>query len=146
MWASRMYCYVPHETTLSVNGGFTVGGPLAVNAILSPTTYQLGDDLSLVRGAHQLAFGWTQYQYRSTTIGGVNSQGTFSFNGAGTGNGMADFLLGKVGTLTQGGPNTLFTRKNFVALYAQEHLEGNSKADGELWSSMGTVPSSDHDE
>jgi hypothetical protein len=116
----KMYCYVPHESTLSVNGGFTVGGALAVNAILSPTTYQLGDDLSLVRGGHQLAFGWSQYQYRSTTIGGVNSQGTFSFNGAGTGNGMADFLLGNLGTLTQGGPNTLFTRKNFLAAYAQD--------------------------
>jgi hypothetical protein len=116
----KMYCYVPHEATLSVSSGFSVGGPLSVNAILSPTTYQLGDDISLVRGAHQLAFGWTQYQYRSTTIGGVNSQGTFAFNGSGTGNAMADFMLGRLGTLTQGGPNTLFTRKNFVALYAQD--------------------------
>jgi hypothetical protein len=116
----NMYCYVPHETTLSVTGGFTVGGPLAVDAILSPTTYQLGDDLTLVRGKHQFGFGWNQYQYRSTTVGGVYSQGTFAFTGVATGNGMADFLLGSLGSLQQGGPNILETRKNYVGTYAQD--------------------------
>lgn len=115
-----MYCYVPHETTLSVTGEFTVGGPLSVNAILSPTTYQIGDDVTLVRGSHQFAFGWNQYQYRSTTVGGVYSQGTFSFTGVGTGNAMADFLLGQLGSLQQGGPNVLEARKNYVAAYAQD--------------------------
>ena len=75
-----------------------------MNAILSPTTYQLGDDFTVVRGSHQFAFGWNQYQYRSTTVGGVYSQGTFGFTGVATGNAMADFLLGDLASLQQGDP------------------------------------------
>jgi Carboxypeptidase regulatory-like domain len=115
-----VYCYVPHETRVSVSGNFTVGGPLSTNAILSPTTYQLGDDVSFVHGAHQFAFGINAYQYRSTTAGNVYSQGTFSFGGTVTGNAMSDFLLGNLSSFTQGGPNILLTRKNYVSAYAQD--------------------------
>lgn len=116
----QMYCYVPNETTISVPGSFTVGGPLSVNAILTPTTYQLGDDVSFVKGAHQFAFGIQAYQYRSTTAGNVYSQGTFTFGGVVTGSAMADFLLGDLSSFTQGGPNVLLTRKNYVSSYAQD--------------------------
>lgn len=116
----QMYCYVPNETTISVPGSFTVGGPLSVNAILTPTTYEINDDVSFVHGAHQLTFGFEAYQYRSTTAGNVYSQGTFTFGGVVTGSAMADFLLGDLSSFTQGGPNVLLTRKNYVSSYAQD--------------------------
>lgn len=116
----NMYCFLPHQTVLSVTGGFTVGSALAANASITPTTYQIGDDVSIVRGAHQFAFGITAYQYRSSVVGNVYAQGNFSFNGTVTGNGMADFLLGDLASLTQGANNTGFTRKNYVGAYAQD--------------------------
>ena len=33
---------------------------------------------------------------------------------------MVDFLLGRVGQMTQGSPNTTFTNKNYFSLYAQD--------------------------
>lgn len=116
----NMFCFLPHQTVLSVTGGFTVGSALAANAFLTPTTYQLGDDITMVHGAHQLAFGWSQYQYRSSTVGNVYAQGNFGFTGVSTGNGMADFLLGDLASLTQGANNTGFVRKNYAGVYGQD--------------------------
>ena len=56
--------------------------------------YQVRDDVSWTRGNHQLKFGgsWMLYKKIQDLFG--NTQGNFNFNGAYTGNGFADFLLG----------------------------------------------------
>jgi hypothetical protein len=118
----NLYCYpaVAHNTILSVTGGFTVGSGFAGAAFLAPTTYQIGDDFSWVRGAHQFSFGFTAYQYRDSTVGYVTAQSDFAFTGLATGNGMGDFLLGDLSSLTAEAPNTQFTRKNYIGAYGQD--------------------------
>ncbi len=56
--------------------------------------YQIKDDVSWVKGAHQLRFGanWQLYKKVQDLFG--NTEGQFSFNGNYTGNDFADFLLG----------------------------------------------------
>src|SRR5580704_8196047 len=56
--------------------------------------YQLRDDLSITKGAHQikLGFGWALYKKQQDLFG--QTQGGFSFDGTFTGNDFADFLLG----------------------------------------------------
>lgn len=56
--------------------------------------YQIRDDLSIVKGAHQLKMGasWALYKKAQDLFG--QTQGNFSFNGLYTGNSVADFLLG----------------------------------------------------
>jgi Carboxypeptidase regulatory-like domain len=56
--------------------------------------YQIKDDISWVKGAHQLRFGasWQLYKKVQDLFG--NTEGQFSFNGNYTGNDFADFLLG----------------------------------------------------
>ncbi len=56
--------------------------------------YQLRDDLSLTKGAHQLkmGFGWALYKKTQDLFG--QTQGGFNFDGTFTGNDFADFLLG----------------------------------------------------
>ena len=134
----KITCFLPGNTNINVGGGsMLIGGCCVINTTLAPTTYQLGDDISLVRGAHQFTFGYTQYQYRSSTVAYVFAQGNWAFNGSATqtpgqsGLGWADFLIGKATTFTQSSPNTLLTRKNYVSLYAQDtwkitsHLTAN---------------------
>ena len=116
----QMTCYLAGQTALSVTGGPVIGGCCVVNTILNPTSYNLNDDVSIVRGAHQISFGFSAYQYRSSTIAVVFAQGIFSFSGAATGLGMADFLTGNLSKLTQSAPNTLLTRKNYVGSYVQD--------------------------
>jgi TonB dependent receptor len=56
--------------------------------------YQIRDDVSWVKGAHQLKFGasWALYKKVQDLFG--NTEGDFAFNGNYTGNDFADFLLG----------------------------------------------------
>jgi Carboxypeptidase regulatory-like domain len=56
--------------------------------------YQLRDDVSWTKGAHQLKFGFSWALYRKNQDYFADTQGTFRFNGSYTGNDMADFLLG----------------------------------------------------
>jgi hypothetical protein len=76
----------------------------------------------MVRGSHQLAFGFSGFKYQHSQKANVFSAASFGFTGlpTATGLGMSDFLLGQVGTMTQGSPNTVFTTKWGVGLYAQD--------------------------
>ena len=56
--------------------------------------YQLRDDVSWTRGAHQLKFGFSWALYKKVQDYFADTQGTFKFNGSYTGNDFADYLLG----------------------------------------------------
>ncbi len=56
--------------------------------------YQLRDDVSWTRGAHQLKFGFSWALYKKVQDYFANTEGNFNFNGSFTGNDFADFLLG----------------------------------------------------
>ena len=63
--------------------------------------YQIRDDLSIVRGSHQMKMGasWALYKKAQDLFG--DTQGNFSFNGLFTGNSVADFLLGYANSYTE---------------------------------------------
>jgi len=69
--------------------------------------YQIRDDISLTKGAHQLRFGgsWAIYKKVQDLFG--TTQGSFGFDGTFTGNDFADFLLG--------------TAKSYGELAVQDH-------------------------
>jgi hypothetical protein len=56
--------------------------------------YQLRDDLSWTKGAHQLKFGFSWALYKKTQDLFGQTQGGFTFDGTFTGNDFADYLLG----------------------------------------------------
>ncbi len=56
--------------------------------------YQLRDDLSWTKGAHQLKMGFSWALYKKIQDYFATTQGVFRFNGSYTGNDFADFLLG----------------------------------------------------
>jgi hypothetical protein len=116
----KIFCFIPHQTVVTVSGGPTIGAGTGIDATFIPTTYTLSDDVSMVRGSHQFAFGFSGYKYQHSQKANVFSAISFGFNGVSTGLGMADFLLGQLGTLTQGVPNTTFTYKWYYSLYGQD--------------------------
>jgi hypothetical protein len=63
--------------------------------------YQIRDDVSWTKGAHQLKFGgsWAIYKKVQDLFG--NTQGGFGFNGSYTGNDFADYLLGYANSYTE---------------------------------------------
>lgn len=60
--------------------------------------YQIRDDLSWVKGAHQFKMGASWALYKKIQNAFASTQGSFTFNGFYTGNDFADFLLGYANT------------------------------------------------
>jgi hypothetical protein len=56
--------------------------------------YQIRDDVSWTRGAHQFKFGFSWAIYKKTQDAFANTEGNFKFDGSFTGVDYADFLLG----------------------------------------------------
>jgi hypothetical protein len=129
----KFYCYVPHQTVVTVTGGPSIGVGTAIEAKFIPTYETLSDDVSLVRGPHQLGFGFSGFKYQHSQFANVFSAASFAFGGlpaalnGGSGVGMVDFLLGRAASMTQGSPNTTFTNKNYVSLYAEDTWKVSSR-------------------
>ena len=90
--------------------------------------YQIRDDVSWSKGAHQFKFGgsWALYKKVQDLFG--NTQGAFNFGGGYTGLDFADFLLGE-----SSGYNELAVQDNGLwnnvswALYAQDNWRVNKR-------------------
>jgi hypothetical protein len=112
---------VPGYVRLIVNGGFSLGsGSFTTNVYTKTKNYGASNDFTLVKGAHQFGFGghylWTQ----SDMVANAWSVGSYTFTSQFTGNGIADFLIGRVAQHRQGSPNPIQVTQPFVGLYAQD--------------------------
>ena len=103
--------------SITGGGGFALGLFDSSKDNWIPTGYALNDDVNLVRGKHQFAFGVGAMHGRHNELTHFAGPGNFTFNGAVTGLGLGDFLLGRVNTLFQGLPNTHDLNQTFVNLY-----------------------------
>jgi hypothetical protein len=115
------YTYQPHYLTIPVTGGFSLGsGNFSENSFAYTTVFGFNDDLTLVRGAHQFAFGGNYLRSIEWSVAQAWSGGSYTISGGVTGLGMADFFVGAVSQLRQANPNPLNLNQNFVGLYAQD--------------------------
>ena len=84
--------------------------------------YQVRDDISWTKGAHQLKFGASWAIYKKVQDVFANTQGGFSFNGQYTGNDFADFLLGYANNYSEAGVKDFGRWNNQSwALYVQDN-------------------------
>ena len=118
---------LPGFTAFNVSGGFTLGPTGAKPSAIQTTSFQLIDDVSLVRGAHQIGFGvnYIRAGLQSTSYG--SAAGSFAFTGVNTGLGLSDFLLGRPASFTQGqvyGPGGVMP---YLGSYIQDAWKVSSK-------------------
>lgn len=116
----NMFSFLDDYTVLSVTGGFNLGSAVQTEAQYKTTTFQVGDDLTMIRGGHQLSFGVNVARWESFTTANVRAMGNFQINGEVTGLGMADFLLGNVSQFIQANPNFLDMYQWYTGLYAAD--------------------------
>ena len=125
----NMYQFAPNGLQMS-EGKFTIGGGTNSVAHFNDNTLAVNDDLTWVRGKHQMAFGgeWVQNELN---IGNVyEGNGIFTFNGEYSGSGPnggttigdqnLDFLWGTMSAFQQSKEQQNALRGPIPSLYAQD--------------------------
>jgi hypothetical protein len=108
---------------IGMNGPNVQGGPPGPNIVTISNTgpnFNVSEDLSMIRGAHQFGFGGSYLYMQNAYHSGRNSTGRFTFNGQFTGLGNADFLLGLAQQWAQGNLSSFYNRSHVIGAYAQD--------------------------
>jgi hypothetical protein len=118
---------LPGFTAFTVSGGFTLGPTGAKPSDVPTKAIQFVDDISLVRGDHQFGLGANFIHSSLDSISYGSAAGSFAFTGVNTGLGLADFLLGRPATFTQGQIYTPRGVENYIGVYAQDAWKVTSR-------------------
>jgi len=116
----NMYSTVPDFLLLSISSYFSVGCGTCAPGYFNVNTGQVADDIDWIRGKHHFAFGVDYIHTQNNTLSGYDENGTYSFTGNVTGDGLADFLLGDYAGFNQSRPQEVAYRENIPSLYAQD--------------------------
>ena len=122
---------IPKFVGISVSNGLSIGTGANNPGYFNSTSYQLADDVTWIRGAHQISVGVDYIFSISNTDNNRPTNGQFSFTGATYGLGYADLLLadqsvggvagtGSVDSFVQGNTDLENDRSNYIGLYAQD--------------------------
>jgi hypothetical protein len=99
----------------------------AVRMILDNAALQVSNDLTIVKGAHQIAVGGNLARWTSDTRNYARAVGDFTFDGTITGLGLADFMTGNLALLRHSGPGLLPLHQWYTGLYAQDAWRATSR-------------------
>src|SRR6185503_12633011 len=113
----KMFSYEPKKLIVSITGGFSIASRAGPTKM---AIFAAGDDLSVVRGDHQLAFGGQGAAWWVNSYSDNYSAGNAAFNGQTTGLGMADFFMGNVSDFVMGTLATQSKRSKYFGLYAAD--------------------------
>ncbi|HYL35076.1 MAG TPA: carboxypeptidase regulatory-like domain-containing protein, partial [Bryobacteraceae bacterium] len=127
----NMYSAVPNFLLLSVTGGFSTFCGTCAPGHFNVNAFQAADDVDVIRGKHQMAFGVNVARVQNNTISGFQENGNFAFNGTLTGStalpgctscglGLADFLIGRPSDFSQTNATPDDLRTWIMSFYAQD--------------------------
>ena len=120
------------QIRLVVSGnGFIIGGGGSANNVrfniaTGPHT-NLVEDISIVKGAHQVGFGANYLHQLQNFFTALNAPGMMTVNGQLSGMPLADFLLGNASAWSQGNENIYYYRQNHIGLYLQDSWKLTSR-------------------
>lgn len=114
---------------LTASNYFSVGCGTCAAAHFNANTFQFADDVDVIRGKHQMAFGVDVIRYQLNFINEYQRNGVFTFTGStatgaiSTGDSLADLLTGTVNDFTQSNTLEYAARATVFALYAQDTIK-----------------------
>ena len=124
----NLYQATPNFLQLAVsNGGFSVGCGTCALGSFPITSYQLADDVDILRGNHQIAFGVNMLRTRDGQNNHYQDNGVFNFSGQYTNDPLLDFMLGKMNSFSQSGAQLNDLQQWIVQLYVQDTYHVTSK-------------------
>ncbi len=123
----QIHSLVPDFLDFSISHYFSAGCGTCSPGHFNTNGVQLADDLTWVKGAHQLALGADWIRSQTNELSNFKSNGQFSFDGKSTGNELADFLMGLPSDFTQGMAEQENWRDNYLGLYAEDNWRASSR-------------------
>jgi len=127
----NMYSTVPDFILINVSSYFSgstgVGCGTCAPGFFNVNTGQAADDIDWIHHKHHFAFGGEFIHTQNNTLSGYDENGTWSFTGNFTGDGLADFLLGDYAGFNQSRPQKVAYRENIPSLYAQDTYKATRK-------------------
>jgi hypothetical protein len=132
----NLYQGEPNGLQLS-EGKFTIGGGTNSLSHFNDNTLALNDDVTWVRGKHQIIFGGEWVQNQLNISNAYESNGQFTFNGQYSGSGPAggtvigdqnlDFLKGTLSAFQQSQPEQNALRGPIPSLYGQDTFHASKR-------------------
>jgi hypothetical protein len=119
--------YNPHFIELAVNNFFDIGCGTCATGFFNRNSFELSDDVDLVRGKNTITFGADYIHNQFNNVNLYDGNGDWTFGGEYTGSPLADLMLGDLYQITQGAPQELYLRQNIIGLYAQDEVRLNSR-------------------
>ncbi len=123
----NVYCYEPHFMVLTVTGGFDLYPANQSEALFFNDSYNVSDDLTIVRGNHQFGFGGNVRYWKGDYTSSSRANGSWRITGSNTGSGLADFLAGRITTLEQGNLNRLIVNNTYIGAYGQDSWRASNR-------------------
>jgi hypothetical protein len=127
MLGVNMYSAVPNFLLVAVTGGFSTFCGTCAPGHFNVTSYQVADDVDIIRGRHQMSFGFNLERVQNNTVSGFNENGNFAFSGSRTGFGLADFLTGLPSDFTQTNATPDDLRQWIMSFYAQDSFKVSNR-------------------
>ena len=113
---------------LSVSGGFSIGSQGGnVPGLTNATGYQVAEDISWVKGAHQIGFGVNNIHSHLNSTSWTDTDGVFSFTAQNTGIGLGDFMVGDVNNYLQAGVQEIGYIADYIGSYVQDTWKISSR-------------------
>ena len=106
---------------LAVTSSFTTGG--SGFSKWGVNSFQEADDVDMVRGKHEIAFGADLLRTQDNQNDEYNDSGTFAFNGQYSNDPLLDFLTGTMPNFTQTLQQDYSYRQTLIEIYAQDTIK-----------------------
>ena len=112
---------------VNVAGAFVAGSQNLVPGVGNSTVYQVSNDISLVKGSHQIGFG-SSYIYTMVNVLATSLAGAaVTFSATNTNLSLGDLMLGRMNTFTQGSVTTHYPRQHYWGTYLQDTWKATSR-------------------
>ena len=115
----------PPELSMSITGGFGLGTNHYGAFDRGDSTWR--ENLTWIRGGHEFHVGLELVHLNNTIVNTYQMDGNFTFNGQLSGDGIADFVLGRASQFSQGGGEFKDLRGNRWGVFVQDNWRVNQR-------------------
>jgi hypothetical protein len=111
----------PIVNAFVLSGPFSIEGGSSTPGHFNNNTFQGSDDVNLMHGKHQIAFGVEGMRYELNYLSTYQSNGQINIGGNYSGDNMLDFLLGDVKSIVQSNNEAENWRQSYFGLYINDN-------------------------